>query len=60
MTTICMLVINIVVCGYTEIVKKSYELQKISSVYRSSLPNRSFTIRISLLVRTNPAHFGMI
>lgn len=28
MTTICMLVINIVVCGYTEIVKKSYELQK--------------------------------
>ena len=23
-----MLVINIVVCGYTEIVKKSYELQK--------------------------------
>lgn len=27
-TTICMLIINIVVCGYTEIVKKSYELQQ--------------------------------
>ena len=27
-STICMLIINIVVCGYTEIVKKSYELQK--------------------------------
>lgn len=27
-STICMLIINIVVCGYTEIVKKTYELQK--------------------------------